>query len=256
MKLQDINNYIFPLNFLMIIGLVWLFFYYPQYLAYFILFLIAFFVTQSIYFVHNSKIKDSWWNLVIFPSTLSIALFFSLTILSDVTFQRIITFLSAWLVATFWRKAYLFLHEPKKYRLGSLEYLSDYGNIFVILLLSISFYGFRDYLETSFLLLIFGLTFIVILVFYNFFWSNKFIFQDFWPYLLISVLIVAELSWAISLLPFTYINSAILLTVTYYALTHLQKLHLQAKLTNEKIRHYIVFFTVTFIIIFLSARWL
>lgn len=256
MNFQKTNNYIFILNFLAFLTSIWLFVRTPHLIAYILLFLILAYCIQGAFVSRKSPIDDHWWNLAIFPSVASIALFSALTVLSDNYFFRLAVLSIAWLVSSYWRKAYLFFHEPRKYRLGSLEYLADYGNILVIFLLSISFFGFRDYLDMSFLILSSGLAFLLSLLFYYFFWSNKLPFGTFWPYLLVSVLVLSQLAWAISLLPFTFINSSILLTVLFYSASHLQKLHLQAKLTNEKIRHYIAFVTVTFIIIFLSARWL
>jgi hypothetical protein len=250
------NNYVFLFNLTAFLASVWLFVRIPHYIGYILLFLAAVYCAQGVFVLKNSPVNDRWWNLAIFPTVASISLFSALTVLSQNYFFQLAILAIAWLISSYWRKAYLFFHEPRKYRLGSLEYLADYGNILTVFLLSISFYGFRDYLDTSFWLLSSGLAFILCLQFYYFFWSNKLPLRAFLPYLLVSVVALSQLAWAISLLPFTFMNSAILFTVLFYATSHLQKLHLQAKLTNEKIRHYIAFVTLTFIIIFLSARWL
>lgn len=256
MKITNLRNYIFLFNLTALLGLVWLFLNSPRYFIYILLVLIVGFSIEAHFLLKGSPVNDNWWNLAIFPSLAATALIAALTVLSRDNFFQFTIFVIAWLISTYWKKAYLFFHEPKRYKLGSLEYLADYGNIFVVFLVSISYYGFRDYLNTSFWLLAPGLAVTLALVFYNFFWSNKLPFKLFWPYLTAGVLILGELAWTISLLPFTFINTAILLTVCYYSITHLQKLHLQAKITSEKIRHYLAFITLTFIIIFLSARWL
>jgi hypothetical protein len=256
MGILKTNNYVFLFNFTVFLGSVWLFLRIPQYIAYILLFLVAAYCLESIFMLKNSPIDDRWWNLAIFPSVASVSLLSALTVLSENNFFRLAILAVTWLIASYWRKAYLFFHEPRRYRLGSLEYLADYGNILIIFFLSISFYGFRDYLDTPFWILSSALAALLGFLFYYFFWSNKLPFRASWPYLLVSVAVLSQLAWAISLLPFTFMNSSILFAVLFYAVSHLQKLHLQAKLTNEKIRHYIAFVTLTFIIIFLSARWL
>lgn len=253
---RNTRNYILLANFAFIYGSVWFFLNSPQMIIRVLTFLIASFCLESFIIIRKSKINDSWWKLAIFPCVSAIALLLSLTVLADYYFIQILSLATSALISTYWKKVYLFFHEPRRYRLGSLEYLADYGNIYAFFLISISFFGFRNYLETSFWFLIPSIIMLTALQLYNFYWSIKLQFTVFWPYLAVSTLIVCQIIWAISLLPFTFIDSALLITVFYYCLTHLQKLHLQAKLTSEKIRYYLVFISLSFILIFLSARWL
>lgn len=256
MKISTFKNIVFALNFFVQLGSIWLFIKYPHFFLYVLAFLVMSFCLESVLMLKNSPVRDNWWNLAIFPSIASVALISALTVFSNADFIQYAALVVAWLTSSYWRKVYLFLHEPRKYRLGSLEYLADYGSILVFFLVAISFFGLRDYLDAPFWILVTALAILLLLIFYYYFWSNKLVLKAFWQYLLASVTILCQLAWSIALLPFTYINSAILLTVAFYSIMHLQKLHLQAKLTNEKIRHYFAFTTLTFIIIFLSARWL
>lgn len=256
MQISNLKTYVFLGNFFVFSLSIWLIINSPTSIFQILAFLLALFSGEAILIAKNTQIKDRWWNIAIFPCVASTSLILAITVLTDSRLIQIFSLAIAWLISTFLQKAYLFFREPRKYKLGSLEYLATYGNIFVFFLLSLSFYGFRDYLETSFWLLFAVLVLMLAMIFYHFFWSNKLEFAIFWPYLALSIVIIGQIAWAISLLPFTYANSAVLLTVSFYTIVHLQKLHLQAKLTNEKIRHYLAFITLTFIIIFLSARWL
>lgn len=220
-------------------------------LGYVLIFFIESFILSKI-----GGMKERWWVLSVFPIELTIAAFLASTLPDDAQWVQIIVLLSTWFIGGFWHKASLLFLEPRLYRQGSLEYLADYGNLFIVLLLSASLYGYGAFIETPTWVSMPLFAVALFFIYFHFFWFHKLEAKVFFKHTLIGTLVITELAWAIMQLPFDYFNLALLLTISFYTVTHLQKLYLQAKLTSEKLRHYLIFIALSYILIFLSARWL
>jgi hypothetical protein len=249
------HRHAFLINFALFIISFEAFIKHPQKIWLILLGLLLCFLLETTLLASN-KTDTTWWSFIIFPSTLSLATFGATTLQSDLTIIRLLGLASAWLIASFFHKTGLFINNPRKYRQGSLEFLADYGNLYTVSLLALSFYGLNSYLEMKPLVLLSLLIPLLWLIFYHFFWSNKLEIKKFKIHILLGGIIIGELAWALTSLPFSFVDLALLLTISFYSLSHLQKLLLQAKLTGEKLRYYFSLLILGYILIFFSTHWL
>jgi hypothetical protein len=69
-------------------------------------------------------------------------------------------------------------------------------------------------------------------------------------------LILVELFWSISFLPFNYNITGLILAVCYYVIIGLVKNHLLGKLDAAKVKMYLILGGVSLFLIMLTARWM
>jgi len=94
------------------------------------------------------------------------------------------------------------------------------------------------------------------LIIYQIIWVNKIELKKGLPYILISCLILVELCWSISFLPFNYNISGLSLAICFYVIIGLIKNYLLDKLDAVKIKTYLILGSVSLFLILFTARWL
>jgi hypothetical protein len=206
--------------------------------------------------IRSGSIKQSFLPYLIFPLVAISALFSASTLPVDLNLVYVLGASVVFLLAYYFKLCYLFIIRPTNYKIGTLENFSVYANLIIFYLSAYSLFGFMAYLSISIWLKFVLLVGFSSLIFYQFFWSHKFEFKHFATQLAVGVLLITEIAYALTYLPFDFMSTATILTATFYCLANLQKLELQAKLTPAKIKHYLAFIFVCFVLIYLSAQWL
>lgn len=203
-----------------------------------------------------SNINKQWWNFLILPALMSsmvmaYSIFLNNKILIQFLFITDIIFLYFYL-----RCVYYYLIYPQAYELFSIENISSYGDWLTFFLLTATVYGLQSFLDLPIWLLEIAMLFVIILIVYQTIWVNKIDFKKGLPYLLICCLILIELSWSISFLPFNYNILGLILAICYYILIGLVKNHLLDKLDKKAIKTYLTIGLTCLFLILFTAQWL
>jgi len=75
-------------------------------------------------------------------------------------------------------------------------------------------------------------------------------------YILIGCLVMVELAWSISFLPFNYIVAGLILSICYYILINLIRNYLLGELNSKKVRIYLIIGLIGIVFALLTSRWL
>ena len=253
---MKLNNRLLPLLIpLLVILLQEMYFFYPRliYLTAVLAILLIFFAVWQ--FGGASKIDSQWWNYLILPAIMTLAVmaysvFISHKLIIQLLFISNLVFLYLYL-----RHLYYYLFNPLAYEAFSLENISSYVNWLIFFLLAATLYGLESFLNLS----IFWLALIIIsaaaLLVYQIIWVNKIELMVGLPYILLSCLILVELFWSISFLPFNYNIAGLSLAICYYVIIGLVKNHLFNKLDAAKVKMYLILGSASLFLVLLTARW-
>ncbi|MBU0879698.1 hypothetical protein KKH00_02725, partial [Patescibacteria group bacterium] len=229
-------NYLLPLfTSLIVFILLETFSSYPK-LIYIILILINSIIFFTLWqLIKASKTDKQWWNFLILPALMSsmviaYSIFLDNKILIQLLFIANTVFLYFYL-----RCIYHYLIHPQSYKTFSIENISSYGNLLTFFLLASTIYGLQSFLNLPIWILEIVMLIIIFLIIYQSIWANKIDFKKGLPYILVCCLILFELSWPISFLPFNYNIAGLILTIDYYILISLTKEHLLNKLNKKTI---------------------
>jgi len=216
-------------------------------------FILIFFIVWQ--FGRASKVDVQWWNYLILPALMSLAVTAYTVFLTNRPLIQLLFILNLIFLYLYFRHAYYYLLNPVAYQPFSLENISSYVNWLTFFLLASVLYGLASFLNlpTSWLVLIMMIA--SALLVYQMIWANKITFKAGLPYILISVLILAELFWSVSFLPFNYNIAGLSLAICYYVIIGLVKNHLIFKLDAAKVKTYLLLGFISLILILFTARW-
>lgn len=233
-----------------------LYFFFPKlvYLAAALANLLIFFASWQ--FCRASQVDKKWWNYLILPAVMSTlvlaySVFMSRQLLIQLLFVFNLVFLYLYL-----RQVYYYLLNPLAYEVFSIENISSGANWLSFFFLAATVYGLQSFLNLPILWLALVMLAVTALIIYQIIWANKIELKIALPYLLISCLILVELSWSISFLPFNYNISGLALAICYYVIIGLVKNHLLDKLDAKRLRMYLLLGSISLFLILFTAKWL
>ncbi|MEI6596652.1 MAG: hypothetical protein WCL13_00355 [bacterium] len=241
---------------LVIYALDEMYFFYPKLIyvaAVFINLLIFFAVWQ---FCSASKIDKQWWNYLILPAVVSTVIIAYSVFLSSKSAIQLLFALNLVFLYFYLRHVYYYLLNPSAYEALSLENISSYVGWFSFFLLSATIYSLQSFLNFPIFYLALVMLAATALIIYQIIWVNKIELKKGLPYILISCLILVELCWSISFLPFNYNISGLSLAICFYVIIGLIKNYLLDKLDAVKIKTYLILGSVSLFLILFTARWL
>ena len=154
------------------------------------------------------------------------------------------------------RNVYYYLVRPAAYKIFTIESISSYGNFLIFFLISAALYGFQSFLNIKVWPLMMALLAITALIVYQMIWANKIDLSRGMIYILISCLVILELSWSVSFLPLNHNIAGLIIAICYYMLTGLIRHYLLDKLDKEKIKSYLGFGMASLFIILFAAKWM
>jgi len=195
-----------------------------------------------------------WWNFALLPILAESIVLGYLTIVSTPLLVKILAAGLVLLVYVYWRFVYFYLNNPARYTSFSLENLSFYVNFLLVFLLGALIFGLRAFLNYNLLLLLAVAALVLFLLIYQSVWMAKTAPQG--GYLLVNLLVLVELLWAFSFLPLNHNLLGFLWAGVYYLTAVLFSDKLNGKLSLKRLRAYGALLAVSWLILFLSARWL
>lgn len=253
---MKLNNRFLPL---LIPTLVFLlqetYFFYPRsiYLTAVLAILLIFFAVWQ--FGRASKVDKQWWNYLILPVIASIAVMAYSVFISGKFIIQLLFIFNLVFLYLYLRHIYYYLLNPLVYEVFSLENISSYINWLAFFLLSATLYGLASFLNLPIPWLVLVMMGATALLVYQIIWVNKIELRAGLPYILISCLILVELFWSISFLPFNYNIAGLSLAICYYIIIGLVKNHLFNKLDAAKIKMYLILGLISLLLILFTARW-
>ncbi|MBI4779315.1 hypothetical protein HY797_02595 [Candidatus Falkowbacteria bacterium] len=233
-----------------------IYFFYPKliYVAAVLINLLIFFAVWQ--FCRSSQVDKEWWNYLILPAIMSTAVMAYSVFLSSKSFIQLLFFLNLAFLYFYLRYVYYYLLNPGAYEVFSIENISSYASWLSFFLISATIYGLESFLNLPIFRLALVMLAAAALIIYQIIWANKIEFKKGLPYILISCLILVELCWSISFLPFNYNISGLCLAICFYVIAGLIKNHLLDKLDASKVRIYLILGPVSLFLILFTARWL
>jgi len=233
-----------------------IYFFYPKliFLSGVLVILLLFFSFWQ--FCRHSAIDKEWWNYLILPalvscSVIAYSVFLSIKPVIQLLFIFNLVFLYFYL-----RYVYYYLLDHPSYQAFSIENISSYVDWLGFFLAAAVIYGLQSFLNWPTFWLILAMAAVAAMLVYQIIWVNKVDFKVGLPYILISCLILTELAWSISFLPFNYNIAGLLLAICFYLIIGLVKNHLLDKLDASKVKMYLILGGASLFIILFTAKWL
>ena len=207
-------------------------------------------------FSQTSEIDKRWWNYLILPAVMSVALMSYSVFLSFKLIIQLLYFFNLVFLYLYLRYVYYYLLNPLAYEVFSIENISSYINWLTFFLLAATVYGLASFLNLPISWLVLIMISLTSLLVYQIIWANKIELMPSLPYILISCLILVELFWSISFLPFNYNISGLSLAICYYVVIGLVKNHLLLKLDAAKVKMYLILGSISLLLVLSTAKWM
>ncbi len=150
---------------------------------------------------------------------------------------------------------YSFFHQTKDYQPYALENMYSYLNLVSFFLVNSAFYGFSLIMGIQIWIFVIPSLLTAFLLFYRTLQAHKLAWKDYWVYLLIISLIIAETFFIVGLLPTSYLFDGLVVTAIYYLMSSAAKDYLVGTLSRKSLRNYSLISLVIIIILFLTAQW-
>lgn len=211
----------------------------------------------SIFLIFYKKYSiKSGLNFLVTPVLLFTGTILFLAFLENLLLKHLILLILSFILGSLLHNIFVFINQTQKYQAYSLENLIDYTTLIIAFLFFSSFYVLLTFLNIpvwKLCLLVFALS---ILMYHQLLWVNKISMRRGWIYIFISTLIISEMFWTLSFLPTSYFINALVLTLIYYVIVGIGKLHLLDHLEFKTARKYIVIAIIGLVLTLSTAKWL
>jgi len=228
---------------------------YPR-LFYFALILGSLLIIISIRYLAGQDEKKRWPLFTITPLLFFLSFSGYSAILFNYYWIQFIFILVAWFIFAYLRNFYYYSTYQASERREKVDSLLLTGSFLSLFATASVLYGLPVFLSWpfNFLLLIFIPISGLLLV--QFLSLRRLKFGPHILFIIIEVIILAELAWVISLLPLNFTILGFILAIIYYFLLIVFRLYLNNDLQGRKLRLPLIFSSLILIILLLTARWL
>lgn len=130
------------------------------------------------------------------------------------------------------------------------------GSIATIFLFYAMFLGIYLNFNIPLWVLIVILTFVTVLISFQYLWMISDDKKNILNFSLILGLIMAEIIWVLNFWPFGYLTTAVIALIFYYVFWDLVKAHFLNELSKKRVVANMIFFGILITLVLLSTRWL
>jgi hypothetical protein len=224
----------------------------PSWLYFVLFFCIAIFLTTAFIFLKESKQKKDQFILFLLP------IFFSLSILSYITISskftnQILVVINFVFIYFLLRNFYYYFFKIKNNL--NFENFFSYGNLLTVFFVSASAFGIKYFLNTPTWIIILSLIPIFALILYSVVWVNKINIRDSLIFILLGVIVLTEILWTISFLPFNYNTLGLILAICYYVYIGVVRFFLKIGESEKMtIKLYLIFGFISILFIILTSK--
>ncbi len=250
------NRFLPLLISLAIIVLSEIFFFWPRMIYVILVLAVLLFLFALRQYKQASLKKEKWWNFLILPFCFYVGLIVFSSLIPNKFLVQLLFIFNMVFLYFYFRSLYYYLLRPDFYHNQSLENFSSYGNFVAFYFIASSIYGLQAFLNISVWLLVLIMLAAVGLIVYQIIWINKININTGLFYILLICLILVELTWSVTFLPFSFYILGLVLSVCYYMLIGLVRFYLLNRLDKRIIKLYLVFGFFSIFIVLLTARWM
>ena len=223
---------------------------------FFILLIIVVILNFLVAYLFNKQKQNDWWRFALLPVLANILVFSYLVILTSSSLIQILIVLLTIFNYIYWHYVFYYLYRQNQYTAFSLENFSFYINFILVFLLGSLAYGLRSLLSLNILLLSGIVLIVLVLIVLQIFWISKFSWRNNKIYLSIIILVLMELFFMLSFLPLDYNLLGFIWATGYYLVISMVNDKLKDRLTKIKVKYILVLVFISWLILFLSARWI
>jgi len=215
------------------------------------------FVQQIITVWYLAKFRFNFTTFIFLISPIIFAfssLLISLFLVNEVLFY-VISAGGALILYIILKQYQLYFRYPFKYQPYTLESLSMYTSIVSVFFLACSAYGLLLFTGLDWQFVLLGLSLIVGLLCYQFFWINKIESKKSLLFSFVITLIEMEVFFAVTYFPTSYFVSGFILASIYYAMLGFSKYYIQNTLSKARVWGYLIVLFVTLLGVIITAQW-
>lgn len=216
--------------------------------------LIIFWVFKLFRVVKNKKISD-WLSYSILPVIfhLSSILYFSME--PNLVIGQLILFLDAFFQFHYLKNIYYSVAN-KENREDQLKNISFFGGVLAVFFSAGFIYGLKAFLGYSLPPVFFGLSVAILAAWYQIFIFGPFSVKKNIHFFLIALLSLLQIALVLFFLPFSYHILGIIMTLAFYFVVGIGRLHLQGFIPQKQLKFYLFFTILVGFFLLLTARWL
>jgi hypothetical protein len=207
-------------------------------------------------FLLGRKKQSDWWKFLLLPALANVISVSYAVILTNQMAIQSIALLLIIFNYIYWRYVFYYLHRQNLYIPFSLENLSFYVSFIIIFLLGSLIYGLRSLLSLNILILGVIVLICLSLIVLQVFWISKLNWRQNKVYLLVMLLVLMEEFFMLSLLPLDYNILGFVWATTYYLTISLVSDKLKDRLTRQKVKYLLILTAISWLVLFVSARWI
>jgi len=189
------------------------------------------------------------------PLLLVLCSLFFLIFLENQWLHHLIVFAVSTILVIYLEDVFIYSFRPHKYQIYSLENISNYLSLITAFFFYSGLYSLSIFLKVETFILFFGLMAVTFVLFlqnisiYGIFLSQS------WRHILVSILICAEVFWALGFLPSSFYVNGLILTSVFYITLNINRLYLIGEFKKRAVRRYLIIGLVVILLTFGTARW-
>lgn len=251
-----INRLLSILSSLAVFVILELLFFQPNFLIALAIALIAV-IVLTVLSLNNWQVKKrEFWNFLITPLLFAASGFLLIIFLEGAILSHLMIIFVAIFYGVLLENIFHYLHHPINYQPYSLENIFNYISLITGFFIYTAFFGLVIFLNFPFwILLILGFLVTFVLI-YQIIWINKVAVRAKMIYLFVLSFILTEAFWVIHFLPTSYLVSGLILSLFFYLIVNLARIHLKAGLTKEVVRRYLLIAIIVLLLTLTTARWI
>lgn len=208
-----------------------------------------------IWFSVRRKLNADFWNYLISPFFYLLGGLLFLGFADGQAMKQAVTVIVAIGELVYLYHLITYFYHKYKYKKHALSGISRVLNITSIFFLLNSFFNFHALLNIPSLLILIISAIVIYLTIYQFFCISRIRLEGHIFFIIISTLVLLELFYAVTWLPFLSHNKSLLIVSFYYLITGLSKHHLEGTLARSVYSRYFLVTGVIWIIVLLTSRW-
>ncbi len=198
---------------------------------------------------------SNWWDYCILPVFFVSSLAIYVSLLISKTTIQFLFFINFVFIFYYLKNAYFYFAKKEKGK-ALMQNFSALGSFLVVFFVSASIFGLHLFLNVSLWLSIFIYTVIILMLVYSVFITNQIKIRQNIYFIFLITLIMAEIFYVISFLPFSYKILGLTVAICYYISIGILKFHLKNSLTQKAVKLYLTAGIASILVLFLSAQWL
>ncbi|MCX6795350.1 MAG: hypothetical protein NT165_01280 [Candidatus Falkowbacteria bacterium] len=195
-----------------------------------------------------------WWEYAILPVIFNISSIFYFAMEPTVIIGQLVLLVNAYFLFNYLKNIYYLAANEK--REEQLKNISFFGGVLTVFFASSVVYGAKVFLGLPMLPMFACLSLTLLAVWYQIFVFVPFSIKKNSIFFLIALLVLCQLGAVLFFLPFSYQLLGIILTIIFYFIAGIGRLHLNGEIPIRRLRYYLIFSILAVVFLILTARWL